>query len=158
MRRLLVLGAGTAGTMAVNKLHHKLDRSEWTITIVDQDNEHLYTGSAAAALRRLQARRAHQAPRCRQTAAPNMSSASETTFDRLSPSGTSGPVPPAAPCGQAQPFILIGSPREHPKVRPTSCHHGQTASTHSRQQARFPARGVRVRTSSTTGLGGLRAA
>lgn len=35
MKRLLVLGAGTAGTMAVNKLRHKLKRSEWTITVVD---------------------------------------------------------------------------------------------------------------------------
>jgi sulfide:quinone oxidoreductase len=42
MRRLVVLGAGTAGTMAVNKLRHKLDASEWQITVVDQDNDHLY--------------------------------------------------------------------------------------------------------------------
>jgi sulfide:quinone oxidoreductase len=42
MKRLLVLGAGTAGTMAVNKLRHKLDESEWAITVVDQDDEHLY--------------------------------------------------------------------------------------------------------------------
>jgi sulfide:quinone oxidoreductase len=42
MKRLVVLGAGTAGTMAVNKLRHKLDRSEWQITIVDQDDKHLY--------------------------------------------------------------------------------------------------------------------
>ena len=42
MKRLLVLGAGTAGTMAVNKLRHKLDDTEWTITVVDQDDQHLY--------------------------------------------------------------------------------------------------------------------
>ena len=42
MKRLLVLGAGTAGTMAVNKLRRKLAEAEWTITIVDQDDEHLY--------------------------------------------------------------------------------------------------------------------
>ncbi len=42
MRRLLVLGAGTAGTMAVNKLRHKLDESEWMITVIDQDDQHLY--------------------------------------------------------------------------------------------------------------------
>jgi hypothetical protein len=42
MKRLLALGAGTAGTMAVNKLRHKLKRSEWTITVVDQDHQHLY--------------------------------------------------------------------------------------------------------------------
>jgi sulfide:quinone oxidoreductase len=42
MRRLLVLGAGTAGTMVVNKLRKRLDRSAWRITIVDQDDAHLY--------------------------------------------------------------------------------------------------------------------
>ena len=42
MRRLVVLGAGTAGTMVVNKLRHKLAVAEWTITIVDQDDDHLY--------------------------------------------------------------------------------------------------------------------
>jgi sulfide:quinone oxidoreductase len=42
MKRLVVLGAGTAGTMVVNKLRHKLDAAEWTITIVDQDDTHLY--------------------------------------------------------------------------------------------------------------------
>jgi sulfide:quinone oxidoreductase len=42
MRQLLVLGAGTAGTMAVNKLRRRLDRSEWQITVVDQDEDHLY--------------------------------------------------------------------------------------------------------------------
>ncbi len=42
MKRLVVLGGGTAGTMAVNKLRHRLDRSEWSITVVDQDNLHLY--------------------------------------------------------------------------------------------------------------------
>jgi sulfide:quinone oxidoreductase len=42
MKRLLVLGAGTAGTMAVNKLRPKLSRDEWRITIVDQSVEHHY--------------------------------------------------------------------------------------------------------------------
>jgi sulfide:quinone oxidoreductase len=42
MKRLVVIGAGTAGTMVVNKLRHKLDAAEWTITIVDQDDTHLY--------------------------------------------------------------------------------------------------------------------
>ncbi|MCL1597975.1 MAG: NAD(P)/FAD-dependent oxidoreductase [Actinomycetia bacterium] len=41
MRRLLILGAGTAGTMAVNKLRDKLD-DDWDITIVDQRTEHYY--------------------------------------------------------------------------------------------------------------------
>jgi sulfide:quinone oxidoreductase len=42
MRRVLVLGAGTAGTMAVNKLRQRLHRSEWQITVVDQDEGHVY--------------------------------------------------------------------------------------------------------------------
>jgi sulfide:quinone oxidoreductase len=42
MRKLLVLGAGTAGTMAVNKMVHHLDPDEWQITIVDQDTTHYY--------------------------------------------------------------------------------------------------------------------
>ncbi|MGB8652354.1 MAG: FAD/NAD(P)-binding oxidoreductase [Mycobacteriales bacterium] len=42
MRRLLVLGAGTAGTMVVNKLRGRLDRREWEITVVDQDGDHVY--------------------------------------------------------------------------------------------------------------------
>jgi sulfide:quinone oxidoreductase len=42
MKRLLVLGAGTAGTMVVNKLRHRLDRAEWQITAVDASDRHLY--------------------------------------------------------------------------------------------------------------------
>ncbi|NOY55493.1 MAG: NAD(P)/FAD-dependent oxidoreductase [Actinobacteria bacterium] len=42
MRKLLVLGAGTAGTMVVNKMSHHLDPDEWQITIVDQDETHYY--------------------------------------------------------------------------------------------------------------------
>lgn len=42
MKKLLVLGGGTAGTMVVNKLHKKLDSKEWSISVVDRDNDHLY--------------------------------------------------------------------------------------------------------------------
>ena len=42
MQRLLVLGAGTAGTIAVNKLRSRLPASEWSITVVDQDDRHVY--------------------------------------------------------------------------------------------------------------------
>ncbi len=42
MKRLLVLGAGTAGTMVVNKLRPRLDPAEWSITIVDEDEVHYY--------------------------------------------------------------------------------------------------------------------
>jgi sulfide:quinone oxidoreductase len=41
-RRLLILGAGTAGTMVANRLRRKLDRDEWDITIVDRDDVHQY--------------------------------------------------------------------------------------------------------------------
>ena len=42
MRKLVILGGGTAGTMIANKLRHRLDRKEWTITVVDRDDEHHY--------------------------------------------------------------------------------------------------------------------
>ncbi len=42
MKRLLILGAGTAGTMVANRLSRKLDADKWTITIVDRDNDHHY--------------------------------------------------------------------------------------------------------------------
>ncbi len=42
MKKLLILGAGTAGTMMLNKLTKKLDKKEWEITIVDKDKLHYY--------------------------------------------------------------------------------------------------------------------
>ncbi|MBW7881046.1 MAG: NAD(P)/FAD-dependent oxidoreductase [Caldilineaceae bacterium] len=42
MKRLVILGAGTAGTMVANRLVHALDMAEWQITIVDQDEIHYY--------------------------------------------------------------------------------------------------------------------
>lgn len=42
MKRLLILGGGTAGTMVANRLVHELDMSEWQITVVDQDEIHYY--------------------------------------------------------------------------------------------------------------------
>ena len=42
MRNLVILGAGTAGTMIANKLRHRLDRAEWNVTVVDRDDEHHY--------------------------------------------------------------------------------------------------------------------
>ena len=41
MTKLLILGAGTAGTMSANLLRDALDDS-WEITVVDQDNHHRY--------------------------------------------------------------------------------------------------------------------
>ncbi|MCB0038689.1 MAG: NAD(P)/FAD-dependent oxidoreductase, partial [Caldilinea sp.] len=42
MKRLLILGGGTAGTMVANRLVHELDMAEWQITVVDQDETHYY--------------------------------------------------------------------------------------------------------------------
>lgn len=42
MKKLVILGAGTAGTMMLNKLHKILDKEEWEITIVDQYKTHYY--------------------------------------------------------------------------------------------------------------------
>lgn len=42
MRKLVILGAGTAGTMMLNKLYNALDPKEWSITIVDKDETHYY--------------------------------------------------------------------------------------------------------------------
>jgi len=42
MKKLLILGAGTAGTMMLNKFANGLDSNEWSITIVDQYETHYY--------------------------------------------------------------------------------------------------------------------
>ena len=42
MKNLFVLGGGTAGTMVVNKLRKKLPKDLWEITVIDQDQEHIY--------------------------------------------------------------------------------------------------------------------
>ena len=42
MKKIVILGAGTAGTMMLNKLHKLLDRDEWELTIVDQYKTHYY--------------------------------------------------------------------------------------------------------------------
>jgi sulfide:quinone oxidoreductase len=42
MKRLVVLGAGTAGTMVVNKLRRRLDPVDWEITVVDRSDRHFY--------------------------------------------------------------------------------------------------------------------
>ncbi|HPW63119.1 MAG TPA: FAD-dependent oxidoreductase, partial [Cyclobacteriaceae bacterium] len=42
MKKLLILGAGTAGTMMANKLHKNLNKDLWEITIVDKDENHYY--------------------------------------------------------------------------------------------------------------------
>ena len=42
MKKLLILGAGTSGTMMANHLVKKLPKKEWTISIVDQYKTHYY--------------------------------------------------------------------------------------------------------------------
>ena len=42
MKKIVILGAGTAGTMMANKLRVALDKEEWGITIVDQFKTHYY--------------------------------------------------------------------------------------------------------------------
>lgn len=42
MKDLLILGAGTAGTMMANKLRKELNILEWNITLVDRDTRHYY--------------------------------------------------------------------------------------------------------------------
>lgn len=42
MKNLLILGAGTSGTMMSNHLRKKLPENEWNITIIDKDETHYY--------------------------------------------------------------------------------------------------------------------
>jgi sulfide:quinone oxidoreductase len=42
MRNLLILGAGTAGTMMANHLRKKISPKDWNITIIDKEERHYY--------------------------------------------------------------------------------------------------------------------
>ncbi|MCC6282571.1 MAG: NAD(P)/FAD-dependent oxidoreductase [Saprospiraceae bacterium] len=42
MKRMIILGAGTAGTMMANHLHHHLNAGEWEIDVIDEREEHYY--------------------------------------------------------------------------------------------------------------------
>ncbi|MCX6399834.1 MAG: FAD/NAD(P)-binding oxidoreductase [Propionibacteriales bacterium] len=42
MKKVVVLGAGTAGTMVANKLRARLTDIAWTITVIDRDDVHHY--------------------------------------------------------------------------------------------------------------------
>ena len=42
MNRILILGGGTAGTVAANRLRKRYDADSWKITVVDQSDKHLY--------------------------------------------------------------------------------------------------------------------
>ncbi len=42
MKKIVILGAGTAGTMMLNKLRKELDKEEWELTIIDKHKTHYY--------------------------------------------------------------------------------------------------------------------
>jgi sulfide:quinone oxidoreductase len=42
MKKIVILGAGTAGTMMANHLSHKINKDEWSIDIIDERKEHYY--------------------------------------------------------------------------------------------------------------------
>lgn len=42
MKRIIILGAGTAGTMMANHLRKELEKELWEITIIDEREEHYY--------------------------------------------------------------------------------------------------------------------
>jgi sulfide:quinone oxidoreductase len=42
MKKLLILGGGTGGTIMANKMRHELERDEWAITVVDREKTHFY--------------------------------------------------------------------------------------------------------------------
>ncbi|HWI90052.1 MAG TPA: FAD/NAD(P)-binding oxidoreductase [Flavisolibacter sp.] len=42
MKRIVILGAGTAGTMMANHLNKKLSKNDWEISIIDEKEKHYY--------------------------------------------------------------------------------------------------------------------
>ncbi|HQQ94290.1 MAG TPA: FAD-dependent oxidoreductase [Bacteroidia bacterium] len=42
MKNLVILGAGTAGTMMANHLSHEINLNEWNISIIDERSKHYY--------------------------------------------------------------------------------------------------------------------
>ena len=42
MKKLVILGAGTGGTIMANHLARRLDRAVWSLTVVDRDTDHYY--------------------------------------------------------------------------------------------------------------------
>jgi sulfide:quinone oxidoreductase len=42
MKHLIILGAGTAGTLMAHKLRRALSPTEWAMTLIDRDDQHLY--------------------------------------------------------------------------------------------------------------------
>lgn len=42
MKKILILGAGTAGTMMANHLRRRLSSKQWKMTVIDRSEQHLY--------------------------------------------------------------------------------------------------------------------
>ncbi|MGC2432835.1 MAG: FAD-dependent oxidoreductase, partial [Desulfobaccales bacterium] len=42
MKKLLILGSGTGGTIIAGKMRQKLSESDWEITVLDRDWQHHY--------------------------------------------------------------------------------------------------------------------
>ncbi|MEJ5255474.1 MAG: hypothetical protein WHS89_09010 [Acidimicrobiales bacterium] len=42
MRRVVILGAGTGGTIIANRLRRRFPADQLAITVVDRDDEHVY--------------------------------------------------------------------------------------------------------------------
>ncbi len=42
MKNIVILGAGTAGSLMANKLYKAINKKEWQITVVDQEQTHYY--------------------------------------------------------------------------------------------------------------------
>ena len=42
MKKVVILGAGTGGTVMANLLNKRLDKEDWSITVIDKDNVHYY--------------------------------------------------------------------------------------------------------------------
>jgi sulfide:quinone oxidoreductase len=42
MKKLVILGAGTGGTIMARLLDRRLDRGAWSITVIDKDDDHYY--------------------------------------------------------------------------------------------------------------------
>jgi sulfide:quinone oxidoreductase len=42
MKQMLILGGGTAGTMMANKLVRVLSPTQWQVTVLDRDDDHIY--------------------------------------------------------------------------------------------------------------------
>src|SRR5678815_4875195 len=42
MKDVIIIGAGTGGTMMANHLYNKLNRKEWRISVIDERKNHYY--------------------------------------------------------------------------------------------------------------------